>query len=218
MDIKRLLQGCAAALITVGLTASAAAETPCTKDAECPGDQICVGGQCIDAPTDTPTDPPPTPPADPPTPADPPPTPPTEPPAPVDPPPTPPAPAGCQKDTDCKGERICENGECVTPAAEPEPTKPGDTKEKFYYSGGKFSFTLVKTTKPNGKTYTSAWGGKLFGRKCKRTKITAGKHLGAVCGEVVLKGKVVGKKASGSYQGRDRNRKRMKGSWSARTK
>lgn len=26
---------------------------------------------------------------------------------------------GCQKDTDCKGDRICEKGKCVAPAASP---------------------------------------------------------------------------------------------------
>ena len=32
-----------------------------------------------------------------------------------------PAVAGCEKDTDCKGDRICEAGACVDPAAAPAP-------------------------------------------------------------------------------------------------
>src|SRR6185295_1738217 len=30
-------------------------------------------------------------------------------------------PAGCAKDTDCKGERVCERGACVEPAPPPPP-------------------------------------------------------------------------------------------------
>ena len=30
-----------------------------------------------------------------------------------------PALAGCEKDTDCKGDRICEQGACVTPQVPP---------------------------------------------------------------------------------------------------
>ena len=36
---------------------------------------------------------------------------------------------GCQKDTDCKGDRICNKGECVSPAppSQPASTPPGST-------------------------------------------------------------------------------------------
>lgn len=43
---------------------------------------------------------------------------------------TSPAPAMCAKDTDCKGDRICESGQCTSPtlqplaAANPEPLQP----------------------------------------------------------------------------------------------
>jgi hypothetical protein len=61
-----------------------------------------------------------------------PPPPPTTSPAAVSPPSEPPAPAvkegGCMKDSDCKGERICEKGQCITPSApsssSPSPAKP----------------------------------------------------------------------------------------------
>jgi hypothetical protein len=33
--------------------------------------------------------------------------------------------AGCKKDTDCKGDRICENGTCVTPGAPSQPAESG---------------------------------------------------------------------------------------------
>lgn len=33
---------------------------------------------------------------------------------------------GCEKDADCKGDRICENALCVAPASNPEPTPKGD--------------------------------------------------------------------------------------------
>jgi hypothetical protein len=46
-------------------------------------------------------------------------------PAPPTPPPTPPAPlAGCAKDTDCKGDRICRTGACTDPVRRPEPDAP----------------------------------------------------------------------------------------------
>lgn len=37
--------------------------------------------------------------------------------------------AQCTKDTDCKGERICVNGECVEPRAEEAPATEPDVKE-----------------------------------------------------------------------------------------
>ena len=36
--------------------------------------------------------------------------------------------AGCEKDTDCKGERICESGACVDPAADNEGANESQTK------------------------------------------------------------------------------------------
>lgn len=35
--------------------------------------------------------------------------------------------APCQKDTDCKGDRICEKGQCVSP---PPPATKGPPKKK----------------------------------------------------------------------------------------
>ena len=37
-------------------------------------------------------------------------------------------PAGCTKDTDCKGDRVCEHGSCVSPPPKAEPaTTPADS-------------------------------------------------------------------------------------------
>jgi hypothetical protein len=38
--------------------------------------------------------------------------------------------AGCEKDTDCKGDRICENTICVNPPAAPPPADPGPADAK----------------------------------------------------------------------------------------
>ncbi len=40
------------------------------------------------------------------------------------PPPPSPAVAGCTKDTDCKGDRICESGRCVEPPPPPSAQSP----------------------------------------------------------------------------------------------
>lgn len=37
--------------------------------------------------------------------------------------------AGCEKDTDCKGDRICENSACVSPSATASPAEPSVTPE-----------------------------------------------------------------------------------------
>ena len=45
-----------------------------------------------------------------------------QPPAPA---PAPPA-GGCTKDTDCKGDRVCQRGECVDPTPTPTPAPPAN--------------------------------------------------------------------------------------------
>jgi len=45
-------------------------------------------------------------------------------PAPAPPAPAPPPALGCTKDTDCKGDRICQSGACMDPVRKPEEPAP----------------------------------------------------------------------------------------------
>ena len=147
-----------AILITVGLVGTAMADDPaCTKDADCAGDMVCVGGKCVTPPTEK-AEPPKTEPVK------------TEP-VKADPPPVePPAPAGCASDSECKGDRICDNGKCVAPAAkpaEPPAEKPAEaTKVTKRYHGSlsgagtvSFRVRIVDETATGGKIRATAISG-----------------------------------------------------------
>ncbi len=45
--------------------------------------------------------------------------------------------AGCSKDTDCKGDRVCENGACVSPTATPEKASGQKNEKKGDKKGAK---------------------------------------------------------------------------------
>ena len=67
-------------------------------------------------------------------------------------------PAMCAKDTDCKGDRICENGQCTSPAAQPliaakpEPLQPAAPSVAY-------ETVLVSDSEAGPFTVTSIEGG-----------------------------------------------------------
>lgn len=214
-----LLVGAATLTLALGANATpqgpdgANDDPPCAKDADCPGDQVCVGGKCTLPPSEAKPDTPP--PAEPPPaepkPADPPPKPDTPPPA---------APPGCGSDSDCKGDRICENGKCVTPAAKPAPAeKPKPTVATRRYSG-KLSGAGSASFRIRGKRISHASArvkGVQFslrdsGLRGNKTMLSGNRGRDWVKIRIQLKKN--GKWASGRYEA-SINRKRIKGSFSA---
>ncbi|MDH1866910.1 hypothetical protein N5D83_08835 [Pseudomonas chengduensis] len=77
-------------------------------------------------------------------------------------------PAMCAKDTDCKGDRICESGQCITPSAQPlaaskpellQPAAPSVAYESVLVSGEEAGpFTVTSMDSGNAITYQSRAG------------------------------------------------------------
>jgi hypothetical protein len=122
---SRLLVGAAALACAALVGKSALAQ--CQRDTDCKGGRVCRAGQCADAPAPPPPAPAPPVTAPPPTPG------PTAVPGPAVPPstaaapvpPPPPVVAACIRDTDCKGDRVCERGNCVDPRPAAPVVAPG---------------------------------------------------------------------------------------------
>ncbi len=149
--------------------------------------------------------------ADPPPPPAPPP--PTEPPPPAQPPA-----GGCQSDKDCKGDRICVNGQCADPVkGAPVKPKPDVTTVRYtgtLSGGGSLSFRLTGTSLSNG---SASVGGVSFSL---RSGVAPGKSFAMVgnTGQdfLQLSGNWRADKASvtGTYNGTVQRRK-VTGSFSA---
>ncbi|MFT7622070.1 MAG: hypothetical protein ACI9WU_001237 [Myxococcota bacterium] len=195
----------------------------CTKDADCPGDDLCVDGKCNSPPSQAA----PAPPAAPAQPADPPPAEPApvEPPPAPEPPPAAPAPSGCTKDTDCKGDRICDAGKCVSPkTTTPPPTTPPPVvptpppavvKSKFkgtLSGGGKISFSVRGSRITGGKASIKGVSYTLGGSRASGSFQLNGKRGKDY---IRIKGKIRGSKASGSFNGSAKGKK-VGGNWSAK--
>ncbi|MFT5433182.1 MAG: hypothetical protein ACI9OJ_003887 [Myxococcota bacterium] len=215
-------------------------QATCTKDSECDGDKVCVSGACVIAPSDQPDNPektpakPPvkTPPAETP-PAETPPaeTPPTEEPPVVAPPASEPTPSeptpsepppsapGCGNDHDCKGERICEDGQCVTPNKKPPPEKDEATVRRFRGSLGGGGGTISFRIRGNKITHATARvSGRSFNLRASR-RISGGKFSmvgNAGKSYIRLKGKYRSGKnwSKGTYTATV-NGKHFESSWSA---
>ena len=77
-------------------------------------------------------------------------------------------PAMCAKDTDCKGDRICESGQCISPSAQPlaaskpellQPAAPSIAYESVLVSGEEAGpFTVTSMDSGNAITYQSRAG------------------------------------------------------------
>ncbi len=78
------------------------------------------------------------------------------------------SPAMCAKDTDCKGDRICESGQCISPSAQPlaapkpellQPAAPSVAYESVLVSGEEAGpFTVTAMDSGNAITYQSRAG------------------------------------------------------------
>ncbi len=79
---------------------------------------------------------------------------------------------GCQKDTDCKGNRICEHNVCVSPESKASNKKetPSKTVEDKGKQGSASAKTKASIVGPGGRPSTSTSRGDLTVRICKNGK------------------------------------------------
>ena len=127
--------------------------------------------------------------------------------------PPPPPGGGCQSDKDCKGNRICQNGQCVDPKGTTVP-KPTVGAGRYQGSFGGGSITFRSTGKSVSQASITIRGQtfRLHGKGGSKFNLvgTSGADSVRVNGNI----RGGGKSANGRYDGTARGKK-VSGSWSA---